>query len=65
MKFSGKMCQEKPRFLPVFRRYAFRKTTSGGQTDPPPLPAALGLIRLCFSYKALPFSNCLEGSPLA
>ena len=65
MKFSGKMCHEKPRFLPVFRRYTFRKTTSGGQTDPPPLPAALGLIRLCFSYKALPFSNCLEGSPLA
>ena len=65
MKFSGKMCHEKPRFLPLFRRYAFRKTTSGGQIDPPPLPAALGLIRLCFSYKALPFSNCLEGSPLA
>ena len=63
MKFSGKMCHEKPRFLPLFRRYAFRKTTSGGQIDPP--PAALGLIRLCFSYEALPFSNCLEGSPLA
>ena len=43
MKFSGKMClkvmlksHKKPEFLPLFRRYAFRKATGWGQIDPSP-----------------------------